>query len=405
MATAMGTGTRPPDLRGGGHPPGPPGFSITSSLNSGTPAWAGARSNRDRPYTQIISDSMSTSANIILKISLVSTDLDKKSINLQDSQLGDFLFNDLNLPVEDVLRLGFSTGRNDMKEILVKNSTDLSNITTDERSPPYHVYKDHKVSISTLDDKTTRVTFINVPLGVPDEELRHVCETYGKLTDGKIHTVTVKLDGQTKVTLPGSTKKVDVQLHQGKKMKNYYWLSGPGPNNSCRRVTVLHSNQGPRQCGHCLKNAAPTGTTDQDRSSFCQGGGNAKACKSINPERTSLSSYLNQLRTEGYSSLKDLHFQSQRANFPILGPSQLSQPGKMPQVDLPEREDEEDDEDEEEDDSQTSESSDVEKVQVLDGDTKHDNDTTEHDPESLTTNKDFTTSTSQTEREQTVISG
>ena len=72
---------------------------------------------------------MSTSANIILKISLVSTDLDKKTINMQDSQLADFLFNDLKLPVEDVLRLGFSTGRNDMKEILVKHSTDFSNIT------------------------------------------------------------------------------------------------------------------------------------------------------------------------------------------------------------------------------------------------------------------------------------
>ena len=78
---------------------------------------------------------MSTSANIILKISLVSTDQDKKTINMQDSQLADFLFNDLKLPVEDVLRLGFSTGRNNMKEILVKHSTDLSNITTDDRSP------------------------------------------------------------------------------------------------------------------------------------------------------------------------------------------------------------------------------------------------------------------------------
>ena len=78
---------------------------------------------------------MSTSANIILKISLVTTDQDKKTINMQDSQLADFLFNDLKIPVEDVLRLGFSTGRNNMKEILVKHSTDLSNITTDDRSP------------------------------------------------------------------------------------------------------------------------------------------------------------------------------------------------------------------------------------------------------------------------------
>ena len=145
----------------------------------------------------------------------------------------------------------------------MKHSSDLSKIITDDLSPPYHIYKDHRITISTLDDKTTRVTFLNVPFEIPDEELRHLCETYGTLIDGKIHTVTIKLNGQTKVTLPGSTKKIDVQLHQGKKMKNYYWLSGPGQNDSGKRVTVLHDYQGPRQCGHCLKTAAPQGINFQ----------------------------------------------------------------------------------------------------------------------------------------------
>ena len=101
---------------------------------------------------------MSSSTNIILKISLVSTDPEKVHEHAR-------------LPVEDVLRLGFWTGRKNTKEILVKSSTDLSNITTEDPSPPHHMYKDHKIIISTLDDKTTRVTFINVPLSVPDEEL------------------------------------------------------------------------------------------------------------------------------------------------------------------------------------------------------------------------------------------
>ena len=149
MATAMGTKTRPPDHRRRVPPPGlpprPPGLSTSTSLNSGTPAWAKARSNRDRPYHQIISDSMSSSTNIILKISLVSTDPEKVHEHAR-------------LPVEDVLRLGFSTGRKNTKEILVKSSTDLSNITTEDPSPPHHMYKDHKITILTLDNKTTRVT-------------------------------------------------------------------------------------------------------------------------------------------------------------------------------------------------------------------------------------------------------
>ena len=392
MATAMGTETRPPDHRSRGPPPGPPpghpGLSTSTSLNSGTPAWVGARSNRDRPYTQIISDSMSSTANIILKISIAPNDPEKKSMNMQDSQLGDFLFNDIKLPVEDVLRLGFSTGRNDTKEILVKHSSDLSKIITDDLSPPYHMYKDHRITISTLDDKTTRVTFLNVPFEIPDEELRHLCETYGTLIDGKIHTVTIKLNGQTKVTLPGSTKKIDVQLHQGKKMKNYYWLSGPGQNDSGKRVTVLHDNQGPRQCGHCLKTGAPQGITDQDSTSFCLGGGNAKACKSINPERTRLSSYINQLRNEGYYTLKDIHIESQRTNFPLLGSPQPPQPGTMPQVELQESEYEEDDDD---DDNQTGDPSEAEKAQESEDDSEPINESTEPNTKSSTIDKDNTT--------------
>ena len=155
-------------------------------------------------------------------------------MNISDSQLGDFIFNELKFPIKDVLRLGFSTGQNDTKEILVKFSADLSNIITDHLIPPHHRYKDYKITILTLDDKTTKVTFINVPLNVPDEEIRHLCRSYGKLTDGKVYTVPVKLDGQTKVTLPGATRTIDVQLNPGIELRNYYWLMGPGQNDSGR---------------------------------------------------------------------------------------------------------------------------------------------------------------------------
>ena len=204
--------------------------------------------------------------------------------------------------------------------------------------------------------------------------------------------MTVKLDGQTEVTLQGSTKKVDVQLHQGKQMKNYYWLSGPGPNDSGRRVTVLHSNQGPRQCGHCLRTAAPPGTTDLESTSYYQGGGNAKTCKTINTERTRLSSYLSQLRAEGYSSLRDIHFESQRTNFPLLGSFQPPQPVNMLQVDLPDREA---DDDHEDDDTQTGDPPETEKVQVSDGEVEPNNDSTASDPKSPTIDNDIMTSPSQ----------
>ena len=116
-------------------------------------------------------------------------------MNISDSQLGDFIFKELKLPLDDVLQLGFSTGRYDSREILVKYYADLTNIITDNRVPPHHSYKDHRITITTLDDKSTKITFINVPLSVPDEEIRHLCTVYGKLTDGTVHRVPVKLDG------------------------------------------------------------------------------------------------------------------------------------------------------------------------------------------------------------------
>ena len=87
----------------------------------------------------------------------------------------------------------------------------------------------------------------------------------------------------------------------------------------------------------------------------------------INPERTRLSSYINQLRIEGYSTLKDIHFESQRTNFPLLGSPQPLQPGIMSQVELQESEYDEDDDD---DDSQTSDPSEVEKAQESEGESE-----------------------------------
>ena len=122
---------------------------------------------------------------------------------------------------------------------------------------------------------------------------------------------------------------------------------GPGQNDSGRRVTVLHSNQGPRQCGHCLKSASPSASTDPKSPSFCQGGGNAKSCKSINPVRTKMSSYIGELRSECYSSLRDTYFETLRTSFPLLGSSQPLQPLDMSQVDLHDHQDDNDGEDDE----------------------------------------------------------
>ena len=51
---------------------------------------------------------------------------------------------------------------------------------------------------------------------------------------------------------------------------------------------------------------------------LCKGGANGKICKTLNTERTSMSSYIKYLREEGYISLRDKHYESINA-FPALG--------------------------------------------------------------------------------------
>ena len=175
---------------------------------------------------------------------------DKDPPPLTDAQLGDFLFQNLKIPVNDVIGLDFPK-RSDTKHIQVRPSTTLTDIVTDHKDAP-HFYKDHEIMITTISSKATKVTFIDVPLTVPDEELMHLCSLHGSLSDGKVHRVPVKIGT---ISVPGPTRWLMVQIT--KPLRNYYWLTGPGQGETGRRVTVLHSQQGPRQCSWCLRNAPP----------------------------------------------------------------------------------------------------------------------------------------------------
>ena len=111
-----------------------------------------------------------------------------------------------------------------------------------------------------------------------------------------------------------------------------------------------------------------------------------------------MSSYLSQLRAEGYSSLRDIHFESQRTNFPLLGSFQPPQPVNMFQVDLPNREA---DDDYEDNDTQTGDPPETEKVQVSNSESEPNNDLTASDPKSPTIDNDIMTSPTQFAKEQT----
>ena len=66
----------------------------------------------------------------------------------------------------------------------------------------------------------TKVTFKNVPLNIPDEEILHLCETYGKAVDNIVHYE--KLTNMKNRGMSGGNRFVDVEMFTGASMFNFY---------------------------------------------------------------------------------------------------------------------------------------------------------------------------------------
>ena len=141
----------------------------------------------------------------------------------------------------------------------------------------------------------TKVTFRNVPMYVPDEEILHLCGVYGTVMENKVYWEKMKITTSTKKgVLTSPTRYVLMNLKIGAAFHNFYWMEGPMSGDPGRRITVLHQGQR-RQCSNCLK-AAILG---------CQGAGNGKVCAKANVERANMSIYMQAIKVAtGYESLK-----------------------------------------------------------------------------------------------------
>ena len=138
MATAMGAGTRPPDLEQ--LPPGGARSTSTATTThprgTGTPAWAGASSAsgdsyRGRPYRQLLEETTSTNSPILLQIHLLKIfdkDIpDSKPMNLSELHMSELISDTLKIPLTSCIELDSQTGRYEKRELLVSPNTDLTN--------------------------------------------------------------------------------------------------------------------------------------------------------------------------------------------------------------------------------------------------------------------------------------
>lgn len=274
-----------------------------------TPAWAGGSVTggiTTRSFAQILEDEKKD--RNILEIQLNCNTItsesgsQSKAKNLTYEDIGELLFDILEINPEDCISFNFNTGRYDQREIKFKPKIDT---TPYIRVLPF-TFKDHSITVKKQRQNITRVTFRNVPLNVPDEEILTLCACYGKSVDSIVHYE--RLNNIRGRGLTGSTRFVDVELDEGKTFENYYWMEGPLPGDVGKRIVVLHNGQ-TTQCSHCLRRAG----------AGCPAMGIGKACQMGGTPRAKMNNYMQSLKNKvGYVSMKIKYIEQQAKMFPSL---------------------------------------------------------------------------------------
>ena len=258
-----------------------------------------------RTFEQILEDEKRDRNILEIQLQKCSVDCDDqvttiKSLSYED--LGELLFDVLEIKPEECIAFNFSTGRYDLRELKFLPNVNLSSYT---RVTPFE-FKGHLVTVRQQRRNVTKVTFKNVPLNVPNEEILNLCRCYGKPVDNVVHFETLRnIRG---FNLSGSTRYVEMQLDEGKSFQNFYWMEGPLPGDMGKRIVVLHSGQ-TTQCSHCLQKAG----------SGCPAMGIGKVCQKTGTPRAKMNTYMQSLRSHvGYASLKIKYIENQAKMFPSL---------------------------------------------------------------------------------------
>jgi len=155
------------------------------------------------------------------------------------------------------------------------------------------------VGNNAISSNHTKVTFLNVPKYVPDEELVHFCSTFGDVIDPTVYYG--KYQGGKFNGLKNGTRWIEADIYPSRRQINFIWLEGPCASHLSSRITVTYGAGRERQCGHCLKTSKEG----------CLGFGKAKICRERKGERASADVYMKNLEElYGYKTLKSTYEES-----------------------------------------------------------------------------------------------
>ena len=247
-------------------------------------------------YAEIIATQKSQ--RNVLEIKMKKTNQDNRAAmdhtivkNLTFDDVSELIFEIINIQFEECIGVDYFTGRYDTREVMLKPDVDYSKYITIDPI----LFKDHEITVKKMLNDVTKVTFKNVPMYVPDEEILHLRGIYYIVVDKKVYWEQLRITTTTKKGLLTSpTRYVLMNLNNGAQFNNFYWMEGPMAGDPGRRVTVLHHGQA-QQCFHCFLTA----------STGCKGAGNGRACSKTDQIRAKMSTYMQALKTTtGYESLK-----------------------------------------------------------------------------------------------------
>ena len=105
-----------------------------------------------------------------------------KAKHLSFEEVSVLIFDVLKIDSEHCLSVALVTSRYDTKEVKLKTEVNGSIYLT---SKPI-MFKDHEITVSRQTTNVTKVTFKNVPLNIPDEEIINLCECFGKPIDNVV---------------------------------------------------------------------------------------------------------------------------------------------------------------------------------------------------------------------------
>ena len=210
-----------PDPGGGGEV-----IETTKSALPVTSVWAGGKNStsdasiRLGSFEEIIQDA-TNNRNILeikLRKNIDESDPTVKPQNLTHDQLGELLFDHLKINSDDCLRFNFTTSRYDTREVMLKPGVDLNPFICVIQDFYGHTVTTTRQSSSGI----IRISFRNVNLNVPDEEILHLCSFFGKPVSNCVEYE--RLSSKKMFSKSGATRFVDMEMTPGKSFSNYYWI-------------------------------------------------------------------------------------------------------------------------------------------------------------------------------------